>query len=69
MDGDGRAADADVALAAAVHLAADLDLSARNLPDLVDLGALTADDRANQLRGDGQLALTSDGTGATLRLL
>lgn len=50
VDGDGRAGDGDVPVAGAVHLAADLDLGAGHLADLVDLGALAADDGANQLR-------------------
>ena len=51
VDGDRRAGDGDVTVAGAVDLTADLDLGARHLPDLVYLGALAADDRADQLRG------------------
>lgn len=51
MDGDRRAGDGDVSVAAAVQLTADLDLSPRYLPDFIDLGALAPDDGANQLRG------------------
>lgn len=51
VDADRRPCDGDVAVARAVQLAADLDLSPRHLPDLVDLSALTADDGADQLQG------------------
>jgi len=44
VDADGRARDGDVPVAGAVQLAADLDLRARHLPDLIDLGALAPDD-------------------------
>lgn len=56
VDGYRRAGDGDVTIAGAVDLTADLDLSARHLPDLIYLGALATDDWANQLRGgwDGQ---------------
>lgn len=52
VDADRRSRDRDVAVARPVQLAADLDLSPRHLPDLVDLGALAADDGADQLRND-----------------
>ncbi len=41
-----------MAVTCPVQLAADLDLSSWHLPDLVDLSALTADDRADQLRNN-----------------
>lgn len=47
---DRRPCDGHMTVARPVQLAADLDLSSRHLPDLVDLGSLTADDRADQLR-------------------
>lgn len=50
VDADRRPCDGHMAVARPVQLAADLDLSSRHLPDLVDLGSLTADDRADQLR-------------------
>ncbi|KAG9339646.1 hypothetical protein JZ751_023292, partial [Albula glossodonta] len=40
-DADWRTGDGDVPVAAAVELAADLDLRSGHLPDLADLGALT----------------------------
>lgn len=50
VDADRRSCDRDMAVARPVQLAADLDLRPRHLPDLVDLSALAADDRADQLR-------------------
>ena len=38
-----------MSVAGAVQLAADLDLRPRNLPDLVDFGALPANDGSNKL--------------------
>lgn len=50
VDADRRPCDGHMTVARPIQLAADLDLSSRHLPDLVDLGSLTADDRADQLR-------------------
>lgn len=49
VDADRGAGDGDVPVTSAVQLAADLDLSAWHLPDFVDLGALSADDWADEL--------------------
>lgn len=51
VDADRCSCDRDMAVARPVQLAADLYLRSRHLPDLVDLSALAADDRADQLRG------------------
>lgn len=50
VDADRCSCDHDMAVARPVQLAADLYLRSRHLPDLVDLSALAADDRADQLR-------------------
>lgn len=50
VDADRRSRDGDVAVACPVQLAPDLDLGSGHLPDLVDLGSLTADDRTDELR-------------------
>ncbi|KAG7228187.1 hypothetical protein INR49_013350 [Caranx melampygus] len=50
VDADGCSCYGDVAVGRPVQLAADLDLSSRHLPDLVDLSALTTNDRADQLQ-------------------
>lgn len=50
VDADRRSRDGDVAVARPVQLAPDLDLGSGHLPDLVDLGSLTADDRTDELR-------------------
>lgn len=57
---DWCACNGDVTVTGPVQLAANLDLSPRHLPDLIDLSALPADDRAYQLQEidrqtDGQL--------------
>lgn len=44
------AGDGDLPVGGALHRVGDLDLSARHLTDLVDLGALAADDAADELR-------------------
>lgn len=51
VDADRCSCDGNMTVARPVQLTADLDLSSRHLPDLVDLGSLTADDRADQLQG------------------
>ena len=50
VDADRCSCNSDMTVACPVQLAADLDLSSRHLPDLIDLGSLTADYRANQLQ-------------------
>lgn len=50
VDADRCSCDSDMSVTCPVQLAADLDLSSRHLPDLVDLSPLTADDRADQLQ-------------------
>lgn len=50
VDTDWCASDGDVSVIGSVQLAADLYLSPRHLPDLIDLSALSADDRAYQLQ-------------------
>lgn len=47
VDADRCSRDGDVAVACPVQLAPDLDLGSGHLPDLVDLGSLTADDRTD----------------------
>lgn len=49
VDADWCSCDSDMTVTCPVQLAADLDLSSWHLPDLVDLSALTANDRADQL--------------------
>lgn len=44
VDADRCSCDSDMTITRPVQLAADLDLSSRYLPDLVDLSALTAND-------------------------
>ena len=51
VDADWCSSDGHVSVAAAVQLAAYLDLRTRHLANLVDLGALAPDDGANQLMG------------------
>lgn len=50
VDADRCSCDSDMTVTCPVQLAADLDLSSWHLPDLIDLSALTADDRADQLQ-------------------
>ena len=49
VNADWSASDGDVSVTCSIQLTANLDLSPRHLPDLIDLGALTADDGAYQL--------------------
>ena len=48
-DAGGRARDGHLAVGRAVNRIGNLDLSARHLPDLIDLGALAANDASDQL--------------------
>lgn len=52
VDAHWCSCDSDMAIACPVQLAPDFNLSSWHLPDLVDLSALTTNDRANQLRED-----------------
>lgn len=52
IDADRCSCDGDMTVTCSVQLAADLDLSSGHLPDLVDLSALPAYDRADQLKGE-----------------
>ena len=63
VDADRCSCDRDMAVARPVQLAADLDLRTRHLPDLVDLSALAADDRADQLRGEQRARRMSERDG------
>ena len=58
----GRAGDGHLAVGGAIHRVGNLDLSARHLPDLIDLGALAADDASDQLcrAGGGDERVNTD---------
>lgn len=43
------ACDGDLAVSRAIHWVGNLDLSTRHLPDLADLGSLTANNATNEL--------------------
>lgn len=62
-DAGGGASDGDLPIRGALHRVGDLDLSPRHLPDLIDLGTLTADDAPDQIIWNGHLVGTSLGRG------
>lgn len=53
-DAGVRASYGDLPVSWAFHRVGNLDLSAWHLADLIDLCTLTANDAANELRGEGR---------------
>lgn len=54
-DAGRRAGDGDLAVGRSIHWIRNLDLGARHLPDLVDLGSLAADDAPDELEKSSEV--------------